>query len=126
MITIANKVSRNESTTGLDVWYKTELDAIHKVDRVENISGTEVSMGETHTVLIPFSDQYRHFKDWSDRDNTYTLRVGDIIFFETFDDEITPNNISDLKLQYDCCEVRSITEAEQKHGATIQLKVGGV
>ena len=126
MITIANRLSRKESTTGLDVWYKTEVDGIHKTSKVENIIGQDVSMAETHIVLIPFSDQYRHFKDWDDKDNTYTLRVGDIIFFDTFDDAITPNNIGELKSQHEHCEVRSIEEAEKRYGATIQLKVSGV
>ena len=126
MITLANKLSRTESSTGLDVWYKTELDAQHKTDRVQSIIGSDVSVGQSHIVLIPFSDKYRKFKDWSDKDNTYTLRVGDIIFFDTFDDEITPSNISELKSQYEHCVVKSIEEAEQKCGATIQFKVGGV
>lgn len=126
MITLANKLSRSESSTGLDVWYKTELNAQYNRESVRSIIGSDVSEGQTYVVLIPFNEKYRTFKDWSDKDNTYTLRVGDIIFFDTFDGDVTSSNINELKSQYENCVVKSIVEAENKNGATIQFKVGGV
>ena len=126
MITLANKLSRSESSTGLDVWYKTELNAQYNRESVRSIIGSDVSEGQTYVVLIPFTEKYRTFKEWSAKDNTYTLRVGDIIFFDTFDGDITSSNINELKSQYENCVVKSIVEAENKNGATIQFKVGGV
>lgn len=126
LITIANKLKKQDSTTGLDVWYKTYVDAIVKTDKVETVVGTEVSMGNTHTILIPFSDKFVHYKDWTDRDNTYTMSQGDIIFFDKVEEEITPTSIVQLKKSYEFCEIRSIEEREKKYGTKVQLRVSGV
>lgn len=126
LITIANKLKRSDSLTGQDVWYKTHLEAVVKVDKVETVVGTEVSMGNAYTILIPFSDKYVHYRDWTDRDNTYTMTQGDIIFLGEVEEDITPTSIVQLKKSYDFCEVRSIEEREQKHGVKTQLRVSGV
>ena len=106
LITIANKLKRNDSSTGLDVWYKTYVDAQKQSTKVQTVVGTEVSMGNSHTVLIPFSDKFVHYKEWVE--------------------EITPTSIVQLKKTYEHCTVRSVEEREKKHGARIQLRVSGV
>ena len=55
VITIANRLNRTDSVTGLDVWYKTELHNItYSKERVTDVNGTQVSGGEVFTILIPF------------------------------------------------------------------------
>lgn len=129
MITIANKLNKKDSVTGLDVWYKTKInDVKYKKDKVTSVVGTDVSMGTSYTVLIPFSKKYLKYKEWKDsiRENYYTMSQGDYIFFDDLTEEITPSNIVKLKSQYECCEVRSIEEAKENGINTIQLRVSGV
>ena len=126
IVTIANKLKRQDSSTGMDVWYKTLVEAQFQKTKVETVVGTEVSMGNAFTVLIPFSDRYVHYNNWTNRDDTYTMSQGDVIFFDEVTEEITSSSIAGLKKKYDHCEVRSIEEREKKHGATIQLRVSGV
>ena len=126
-ITVANRLSRKDSSTGLDVWYKTVIDGAYvKKDKVSTVVGTDVSMGEAYIILIPFSDDYRHYEDWSDRDSTYTMNQGDVIFLGEIDEDITPNNISRLRSAQNSCEVRTVEERTKKYGVEFQLRVSGV
>lgn len=127
-VIVANKLDAKDSSTGLDVWYKSvvEIDYDPRVDKVTNADGAEVSMGESYTILFPFNDRYVPYHDWSDRDNTYTMSQGDIIFFDNFDDAITPDSIVELKEQYRNCEVRVVEERKQEYGNDVQLRVSGV
>ena len=83
-ITILNRLKKKDSTTGLDVWYKTILNDIkYKQDKVTSVVGTEVSMGEEYVILIPFSNNYVPYHEWknsADKDNTYTMSQGDYIY----------------------------------------------
>ena len=132
VITIANRLNRTDSVTGLDVWYKTELHNItYSKERVTDVNGTQVSVGEVFTILIPFDQYYKPYIEWkklADKDEFYTLSQGDYIFLTQVEEDIQPNNIMTLKNSYKSlvCEVRSIIEVSQKHGATIRLKVSGV
>lgn len=129
-VIVANKLPFDKSSTGQDVWYKTYVDVIdYTVDKVTNANGAEVSMGEAYTILFPFNDKYLPSKDWTDsnnRDNTYTMQQGDIIFFDDFPDAITSNTILELQDMYQSCEVRVVEEREQMYGVKEQLRVSGV
>ena len=131
-ITIANRLNRTDSVTGLDVWYKTELHNItYSKERVTDVNGTQVSVGEVFTILIPFDKYYKPYIEWkklADKDDFYTLSQGDYIFLTQVEEDIQPNNIMTLNNSYKplVCEVRSIIEVSHKHGATIRLKVSGV
>ena len=133
IITIANRLSRNDSVTKLDVWYKTVLQNIQFFkERVTSVNGTQVSIGEVFTILIPFDDKYKPYNDWKtleDKENYYTLSPGDYIFLDTqISENILPSNIIALKNQHipNVCEVRSIVEVQQRFGATVRLKVTGI
>lgn len=127
-ITLLNKLKRQDSQTGLEVWYKTFLDVDYYSERVQNVTEKDVSMNETFTVLIPFSDKYHYYHLWKsmNKDNIYTLSQGDYIVFGEVEEEITPNNIQSIVNQYRHCEVRSIEEREKILDANYQFKVGGV
>ena len=132
IITIANRLNRVDSITGLDVWYQSFLSNVdYSKEKISNINGTQVSVGESFNILIPFTDRYVPYliwKDMEDKDNYYTLSQGDFIFLLQIDDEILPDNIMKIRNKYRSyvCEVRSILEVSRKNGATIQLKVSGV
>lgn len=132
-ITLLNKLKRLDSVTGMDVWYKYILNNIdYKKGMVQNISGTTVSMGQTFTVLIPFSDNFLPYDAWKsseERDTHYTMSVGDIVLVGiSLEEDVTPNSIPTIKQKYSSyvCEVRSVEEAESKYGVRYQLKVSGV
>ena len=75
-VIVANKLARKDSSTGLDVWYKTVVDnVIVRTDKVTNATGAEVSMGESYTILFPFNDKYVPYHKWTNRDDTYTMRI---------------------------------------------------
>lgn len=132
VITIANRLNRADSVTGLDIWYKTELHNItYSKERVTDVNGTQVSVGEVFTILIPFDNYYKPYIEWkklADKDDYYTLSQGDYIFLAQVEEDIQPNNVMNLKNSYKplVCEVRSIIEVAQHYGATIRLKVSGV
>lgn len=132
IITIANRLNRVDSITGLDAWYKSFLSNVdYSKEKISNINGTQVSVGESFNILIPFTGRYVPYlkwKDMEDKDNYYTLSQGDFIFLLKIDDEILPDNIMQIRNKYRSyvCEVRSILEVDRKNGTTIQLKVSGV
>lgn len=126
-ITILNKLNRTDSTTGMDVWYKTIIDGCEaKKDKVATVAGTEVSMGETFTILIPFTNKYKHYENWTDRDNTFTMSAGDVVILGEVLETVTPNNIAEIRNRPNACDVRVVEEREQKHGVKYQLRVSGV
>ncbi len=132
-ITILNKLKHQDSSTGLDVWYKTIMKDIKYTNtKVTSVVGTEVSMGQQFIILIPFTDKYLPYAEWKNsnqKDNTFTISQGDYIFLGSeLEEEITPNNILKTKTKYEpnVCEVRSIEEVPQKYGVKIQLRISGV
>lgn len=132
LTTIANRLNRTDSITGLDVWYKFQLKNIqYSKERVTTVNGTQVSMGESFNILLPFTDRYIPYLQWKDlsnKDDYYTLSQGDYIFLTDITEDIQPNTIMQIKNRYKgyVCEVRSIIEVPKRNGATIQLKVSGV
>ena len=132
LITIANRLNRTDSITGLDVWYKFQLKNIqYSKERVTTVNGTQVSMSESFNILLPFTGKYipyLRWKDLSNKDDYYTLSQGDYIFLTEITEDIQPNTIMQIKNKYRgyVCEVRSIIEVPERNGVTIQLKVSGV
>lgn len=131
-ITIANRLAKTDSITGLDVWYKCFLHNIqYSIERVTDVNGTQVSMGQAFTILIPFDDKYKPYDEWKNLENKdfyYTLSQGDYIFLKEINEDFLPNSIIQLKNKHKggVCEVRSIIEVPKRYGATIRLKVSGV
>lgn len=133
VITIANKLAKKDSVTGLDVWYKTKLrDIQYSIEKVTTVNGTVVSVGQTLNVLIPFSDKYLRYRDWVNtynREQFYTMNQGDYIFIDIdLEDDVTPQNIVKLKEKYapDVCKVSSVIEVPQRYGVLYQLKVTAI
>lgn len=133
VITIANKLAKKDSVTGLDVWYKTKLyDITYSIERITAVNGTVVSVGQVVNLLIPFSDAYLRYRDWvnsQNREAFYTMTQGDYIFIDIdLDEDITPTSIVTLKNQYspDVCKVSSVIEVPKRNGVLYQLKVTAI
>lgn len=131
-ITLLNKLKRKDSTTGLDVWFKTIIkDCVYKKDKISNVSNTVISMGEEYTILIPFTGGYIPYKEWknlADKTGYYTLSNQDVIILDEVTEEVTANNITEIKNAYEpnTCEIRSIEQVEQKLSVRYEFRVGGV
>lgn len=133
VITVLNKLAKKDSATGLDVWYVTKLYNIpFSTERVASVVGTTVSVGQTTNILLPFSDKFKHYREWvalEDRENYYTMSQGDLIFIDIdLNEIITPNNVIQIKNNYkpDVCSVASIFEVQKNPHIKYQLKVVGV
>lgn len=131
-ITLLNRLRKKDSVTNLDVWYKTYIqNCIYKKEKVTDVSGTNVSMGEQFTILIPFSDKYKPYREWKkleDKSKFYTLSPQDVIILDIVEDDVTSQNIIQIKNDYepDTCEVRSIEQVDQKLSANYEFRIGGV
>lgn len=131
-VTILNKLAGTDSLDGLDVWYKTILkDVVYKVENVQSVNGTTVSVAQTFNILLPFSDNFKSYNEWKNLENReghFTVSQGDYIIFEVVEEQITPNTVHRIKNAYEpnVCEVRSVVEVEQKYGVKYQLQIRGV
>ena len=131
-ITLLNKLKRKDSTTNIDVWYKTVIkDCIYKKDKISTVNGNIVSMGQQFTILIPFTGKYLSYRDWKqleDKTGYYTLSEQDIIILDIVTEDITAQNITQIKNDYEpnTCEIRSIEQVEQKLSVNFEFRVGGV
>lgn len=131
-ITILNKLRRADSNTQRDIWYKTVLnDVAWYTDSARSAGNHTVYIGSYITILIPFHDEYKDYLEWRkipNRENFYTMSLGDYIVKGTIDEEITSDNIVKTLEGYgeNVCLVRHHNANYDRFGATVQLKVQGV
>lgn len=131
-ITLLNKLKRKDSVTGLDIWYKTIIkECVYKKERVSDVSGNIVSMGQQFTILIPFTKKYLPYNEWKnleDKKGYYTLSNQDVIILDEVQEEVDVKNIIDIKNSYEpnTCEIRSIEQVESKFSSKYEFRVGGV
>lgn len=131
-ITLLNKLKRKDSITNLDIWYKTVIqNCVYKKDKISNVTGSVVSMGQEFTILIPFTGKYIPYNEWKkleDKTGVYTLSPQDIIIFGEITEEVTDKNIVQIKNNYepDTCEIRSIEQVEKKLTVNFEFRVSGV
>ena len=131
-ITLLNKLKRKDSVTNTDVWYKTQIqNCVYKKDRITTVNGTVVSMGQAFTILIPFTGNYLPYKDWKkleDKTGFYTLSEQDVIILDDVIEEVTSQNITQIKNDYEpnTCEIRSIEQVNQVFSVQFEFRVSGV
>lgn len=131
-ITLLNKLRRKDSTTNIDVWYKTIIqNCAYKRDRVSNVNGNVVSMGQSITVLIPFTGKYLPYREWKlleDKTGYYTLSEQDVIILDMVREDVTAQNITQIKNDYEpnTCDIRSIEQVEKKLSVSFEFRVSGV
>ena len=127
-----NKLKRKDSATNIDVWYKTIItNCVYKKDRVSAVNGNVVSMGQAFTILIPFTGKYLPYREWkklADKIGYYTLSEQDVIILGEVTEDVTAQNITQIKNDYepDTCDIRSIEQAQQKFTSNFEFRVSGV
>lgn len=131
-VTLLNRLKRKDSVTNTDIWYKSIIEnCVFKKDRISNINGTVVSMGQQFTILIPFTGKYLPYKEWKsleDKTGYYTLSNQDVIILDIVSEEVTAQTITWVKNDYEpnTCEIRSIEQVDKKLSVQFEFRVGGV
>lgn len=131
-VTFLNRLRRKDSVTNTDIWYKSIIkNCVYKKDRISNINGTVVSMGQQFTILIPFTGKYLPYKEWKtleDKTGYYTLSNQDVIILDIVKEEVTAQNIAQVKNDYEpnTCEIRSIEQVDKKLSVQFEFRVSGV
>lgn len=129
-ITILNKYPRADNSTSLDIWYKTVItNAYVNTKSVSGMSGTSVAIGEKHTVLIPFNDNYKQYIMWKEegaQTGYFTMSQGDYIIEGTVTEDVTASNIVTIAKSYNAIQVKSIMEVKDRNRTYVQLKLEGV
>lgn len=132
-ITLLNKLKKNDSITGLDIWYKYFIQNVEYTRKdISNIVNSTISKGETFVILLPFTSNFLPYNEWKnveDKEKIYTISPGDIIILgEEVNEEVTPKNVINIKNSRGnmACEVKSVIEVAQKNGARYRLKLEGI
>lgn len=131
-ITILNKLRRTDNDNKTDVWFKHTVDnVVWYTDSARSAGSHDVFIGSYITILIPFSDEYLPYKQWKDkvdRENYYTISVGDYIIAGDVPEDVNASNIVKVTEKYgeDVCLVRHHNENYHRFGARVQLKIEGV
>lgn len=131
-VTILNKLRRSDGNTGLDTWFKHEVDNVAwYTDSARSAGGSSVFIGTYITVLIPFNDKYIPYIEWKQpgkQQDYFTISSGDYIVLGEVTEEITAANVVKVLEKYgeDVCLVRHKKACYDRFGATVQLKIEGV
>lgn len=131
-ITLLNRLKRKDSVMGVDVWYKTIIDGcVYKKDKVQNVNGAVVSLGQAFTILIPFTGKYIPYSSWKnmeDKTGFYTLSEQDVIILGEVAEEVTDKNIVQIKNNYepDTCDIRTIEQVQQRLSTNFEFRLSGV
>lgn len=109
-VTLLNRLAA-EDGDGLDVWKKTVLTGCVFVrTTVRSVSGSDVSLGQTVTVRIPESPNYRPYQEWKGDMAGFTASVGDIVVHGKVAETVTPENVRAVAERYESMTVRSVRD----------------
>lgn len=133
-ITVLNKLKASDSSTKQDIYYKTVLHNCGWYERsIQNVQGTQVSIGSVIKVFIPFDERFLPYEEWKKSSNQlghYTMSQGDTIILGEVEEEVTPSTITKIKKLYEpnVCEVRhkQVNEAVNGIDLNVQIYVEGV
>lgn len=101
-ITVFNKLSYQDSASGLDVWEKTVLHNCYWGSKaVRSVQGTTVSIGSAFVVRVPKNDAYKPYSEWkNDFKDGFTFSTGDFIVKGEVTEEVTAANIKKVIAKY--------------------------
>ena len=133
-ITVLNRLRSVDSATHKDIWYKTVInqcgwynEALAQMSKQD----TNVVIGGTIKVLIPFNTGYKRYKEWKQSGgqiNSFTMSNDDYIILGEVQEEITPDNVIKVVQSYSpyVCNVKFFRELDKRMDNTIELFVRGV
>lgn len=132
-VTILNKLRRADTPEKKeDLWFKTVVtDAAWYTDSARSAGSSSVFIGTYITVLLPFHEEYVPYLEWKDlnnKDEKFTISMGDYIILGEIEEEVTAANVVAVMQKYgeNVCLVRHHKASYPRFGATVQLKIEGV
>lgn len=113
-ITILNKLSKADSATGQDVWYKKVLkNCSWNIAQNASQNGTVSDVGEIIQVQIPTKQLYKYlpYKQWKKagmQDTAFTISMNDYIVLGEVTEDVTAQNIINVIKLYEpnTCKIR--------------------
>lgn len=122
-ITVVNKLDARDAALKQDTYYATVIPHCMwsvKATRAVQADGT-VTVGMSHQVQIPESENYMPYREWrkSDvRETAFTVRTGDYIILGEVPDQITASNIREIVKLYepDAFQVQAFRDATKGDG----------
>ena len=110
-ITLLNRRMAEDSPDGLDAWKKTTLErCVWVKTTARGVSGTDVSLGQTVTVRIPESVDYRPYGTWISDMKGFSASVDDIVIHWRVAEEVTPDNVLDVAAKHESMTVRVVRD----------------
>lgn len=125
-ITIVNRHKSRDNGTGRDKFYKKVLkDCVWDFKRLSHRSGNTVTYTDGFAIQIPRDQEYTYmpYEIWKNEENLkdcFTISLDDYIFLgELSEDEITPNNISQLVQAHkgNVCQIKSFNDLTLSDGS---------
>lgn len=113
-VTIINRLKREDSATGQDVWFKHELKAcVWNSQTTSQQAGTQTNIGAYVSVEIPsaINDDYMPYSTWKSagaQSEGWTVSANDYIVLGEVSEALTPQNIVQVIASYggDAMKVR--------------------
>lgn len=110
-ITVLNCRAAEDSPDGLDTWKKTVLTGCVFVrTTTRSVSGSDVSLGQTITVRIPESSDYRPYQEWKGTMKGFTASLNDIVVHGKVTETVTADNVRAVAEKYESMTVRSVRD----------------
>lgn len=131
-ITVLNRLRSADSITHRDIWYKTVITECGWYNEaLAKIRDTDVVMGETIKVLIPFNKGYKRYSEWKQSGgqiNSFTISPDDYIILGEVSEEVTSDTVIKIVQSYApfVCTVKVFRELDKRMDNTIELFVRGV
>lgn len=105
-ITVINKLNAKDSLLKQDAYYKTVIDhCMWSSKSVRDVSDAGiVNVGTVNQVQIPESENYLPYREWrkaENRDDAFTLRMGDYVIRGKVEEEIDASNIKQIISLYE-------------------------
>lgn len=122
-ITVINKLDAKDSLLKQDAYYKTVIDhCMWTSQSVRDVSDSGVvNVGTVNQVQIPESEHYLPYKEWrkaENRDDAFTLRMGDYVIRGKVEEDIDASNIKKVVSLYEpeAFQIQSFIDATKKKG----------
>lgn len=100
-VTVLNRRAGLDSPDGLDAWKKTVLtDCFWIAQKTQGQSGTDIILGGSYLVRVPFQEQYRPYQDWKTDMGGVTFSTGDYIIRGDVPEDVTAETVLDVVQRY--------------------------
>lgn len=122
-VTVINKLDARDTPLRQDMYYATVIrHCMWSVRATRSVqSDGTVTVGMTHQVQIPESENYMPYREWRNsdaRDGAFTIRAGDYVLLGEVTEAVTASNLRDVVRLYepDAFQVQAFRDATKGAG----------